>query len=123
MGKISETIATAQQMHRDGYTYADIAQDLGIKESDVKPMIEGSNLFYQQLQEHSDDYMEMHGRNSEGYKDPTYIQAMRNLDGNGHHKSRRYKLMGVIFKACALADFELVGRITLRDKKTGEILR
>lgn len=70
-----------------------------------------------------DDYMEMHGRNSEGYKDPTYIQAMRNLDGNGHHKSRRYKLMGVIFKACALADFELVGRITLRDKKTGEILR
>lgn len=71
----------------------------------------------------TDDYMEMHGRNSEGYKDPTYIQAMRNLDGNGHHKSRRYKLMGVIFKACALADFELVGRITLRDKKTGEILR
>lgn len=71
----------------------------------------------------TDDYMEIHGKNLEGYLDPTYIQAMRNLDRNGHHKSRRYKLMGIIFKACALADFELVGRITLRDKRTGEILR
>ena len=123
MGKISEAIATARQMYKDGYSYADIAQELGIKESNVRPMIEGTNLFYQQLQEQSEDYFERCGKNSEGYKDPTYIQAMRNLDGNCYHKSRRYKLMGVIFKACALSDFELVGRITLRDKRTGEILR
>ena len=70
-----------------------------------------------------EEYHEMHGRNSEGYKDPTYIQAMRNLGAYGCYKSRRYKLMGVIFKACDLAGFELVGRITLRDKKTGEILK
>lgn len=76
---------------------------------------------YKVEEKSNDSYQESRGRNVEGYKDPTYFQAMKNIEA--HHKSRCYNLMGIIFKACDLAGFELVGRITLRDKRTGEILR
>ena len=66
-----------------------------------------------------DEYFEVHGRNCEGYRDSTYHKAVYGLSGE---HSRRYKLIGILRGAAELAGFEIVGRVTLKDKMTGKIL-
>lgn len=55
--------------------------------------------------------------NSEGYSDPTAYAAYKKLD----IEERRFrKLLKMIFQLCEIAGFDLVGRITLVDKRTGK---
>lgn len=57
-------------------------------------------------------------RNGEGYSDPTAYAAYRSLD----REERRFrKLLKMIFSLCEIAGFELVGRITLKDKHSGRV--
>jgi len=72
------------------------------------------------------EYYACYGKNYEGYNDPTYFKAVRNIElggGREHHESRRYKLMGIIFAACNALGFEMVERVVLRDKHTGKIYK
>lgn len=68
-------------------------------------------------------------KNAEGYSDPTPGEVMSNL-----HKERRQreateqlaaisKLVQVMKQTAELAGFEVVGRITLREKATGKEYR
>lgn len=58
------------------------------------------------------------GRHNEyGYCDPTASAAIRTLSAEEYRLS---KLMKIIFAACELAGFELEGRVTLIDKRTGK---
>lgn len=57
-------------------------------------------------------------RNGEGYSDPTAYVAYRSID----REERRFrKLLKMIFSLCEIAGFELVGRITLKDKHSGRV--
>ena len=58
-------------------------------------------------------------KNLEGYFDMTAYQAARKADPN--ETERFHKLIHTIFHLCELAGFELVGRITLRDRKSNRI--
>lgn len=82
------------------------------------------------------DYAMKHGRNQEYYRDPTYHSAKKRMDISGKkkkdytsapvyvsRKSRRYETIGLIMRIVDLAGFELVDRIRLKDKTTGEILQ
>lgn len=82
------------------------------------------------------DYAMKHGRNQEYYRDPTYHSAKKRMDIPGKkkkdytsapvyvsRKSRRYETIGLIMRIVDLAGFELVDRIRLKDKTTGEILQ
>lgn len=44
-----------------------------------------------------------------------------NLDKEAEHKN--WLLMWIIRNACEAADFTLVGRVTLRDNKTGRVFK
>lgn len=55
-------------------------------------------------------------RNGENYYDPTPYQAYKNLSAD---RERVTKLIKTIQSVAHLAGFEIVGRITLRDKTTG----
>lgn len=55
--------------------------------------------------------------NEHGYSDPTASAAFRNLS---REEQKLSKLLRIIFAACDLAGFELEGRISLIDKKTGK---
>lgn len=59
-------------------------------------------------------------KNSEGYSDPTAYRAMKNIE---QEDERFRKLLYMIFDICELADFEIEGRITLVDKKSGKVWR
>ena len=65
------------------------------------------------------NYTDNDSRNSEGYSDPTAYLAMRNIDDDYRFK----KLLKTIFSILDLSGFELDGRITLIDKKTGRIYK
>lgn len=54
--------------------------------------------------------------NHYGYSDPTASAVFRSIDND---EQRLKKLLKVIFMSCELSDFELVGRISLIDKRTG----
>lgn len=56
--------------------------------------------------------------NSHGYRDPTAYAALRALS---KEEERFKKLLRTIFAVCELAGFEIDGRITLVDKRTGKI--
>lgn len=58
--------------------------------------------------------------NSEGYKDPTAYQAMKNL---AKEERRLTELLFVLKFIINLAGFELIHRIEIRDKKTGREYR
>lgn len=58
-------------------------------------------------------------KNASGYNDPTAYNAIKNIQND----ARFYKLLHTIFHVCELAGFELEGRITLKDKRTGKIWR
>lgn len=59
-------------------------------------------------------------KNCEGYSDPTAYAAIKSLDRD---KSNLNRLLRAINDICQLAGFEVYGRITLRDKKTGKVWR
>ena len=59
-------------------------------------------------------------KNSEGYTDLTAYQAIKNVDKDDE---KFQKLLHTIFDICELAGFEIEGRITLVNKKTGRIWR
>lgn len=59
-------------------------------------------------------------RNASGCKDPTAYEAIRRVDSD---RERFEKVLATIFNVCDLADFHIEGRITIRDKRTGEIYK
>lgn len=58
-------------------------------------------------------------KNGSGYDDPTAYEVIK------HNQSeiRFYKLLHTIFHICELAGFQLEGRVTLKDKRTGIIYK
>lgn len=59
-------------------------------------------------------------KNASGYFDPTAYEAIKNADKDA--KKLRV-LLQAIKSICDLADFEIVERVVLRDKKTGKFYR
>lgn len=59
-------------------------------------------------------------KNSEGYPDLTFYEAMRSVDRD---HERFQKLLDTIFSICELAGFHIEERIVIKDKKTGKIWR
>ena len=63
-------------------------------------------------------------KNASGLPDPTAYEAIMHVDSEQNKNDIRfYKLIHTIFHVCELAGFELEGRITLRDRKTGKVWR
>lgn len=60
-------------------------------------------------------------KNASGCNDPTPYQAIKNIDNDNN--IRFYKLLHTIFHICELSGFEVEGRMTFRDKKTGKVWR
>lgn len=59
-------------------------------------------------------------KNSEGYSDPTYYAAMKNL---AREEDRYRKLRRAILSICEVAGFEIQGPLVLMDTKTKKIWR
>ena len=59
-------------------------------------------------------------KNSEGYLDPAAYQAIKHME---KEEERFHKLLHTIFYLCELAGFEVEGRITFVDKKSGRVWR
>ena len=59
-------------------------------------------------------------RNASGYIDPTAYEAISNIESENE---RFKKLLNSIFNICDLADFEIMGRIVLVDKRSGKVWR
>lgn len=68
-------------------------------------------------------------KNAEGYSDPTPGEAMSNIrrEQRQQETAERLavisKLIPILKQTAELAGFEVVGRITLRDKETGKEYR
>jgi hypothetical protein len=61
-------------------------------------------------------------RNASGYVDPTAYQAIKKVDAELDEESWRFHgLLDIIFDIMELSDFELIGRITVKDKRTGKV--
>ena len=60
-------------------------------------------------------------KNSEGYVDPTAGAAMAQI--NADIADRNHKLNQVFRDIAEIAGFEIVGRVTLKHKKSGKIFR
>ena len=63
-------------------------------------------------------------RNAEGYLDLTAYAALKNIERSTHRDKdydRFHKLLHTIFYLCKAFDFQVEGRIVLRDKRTGRI--
>jgi hypothetical protein len=54
-------------------------------------------------------------KNAEGYSDPTAYGALSNIES----EQRATRLIGVLKYVIRNSGFELVGRIQIRDKRTG----
>lgn len=62
--------------------------------------------------------------NSEGYPDPTAYHGTKNIIREESEESKRISsVVGALKGVAALADFEIVGRIILRDRRTGKEYR
>lgn len=59
-------------------------------------------------------------RNGSGYKDPTAYKALKHIDKN---ETRVKRVIKTLQEVAHLAGFEIEGRITLIDKRTGDIWR
>ena len=59
--------------------------------------------------------------NEEGYYDPTPYNAFKKIDRERDILAK--KVIKTIQNVAHLAGFDIVGRITLKDNKTGEIRR
>ena len=63
-------------------------------------------------------------RNKEGYPDPTAGEAIGTVTREEKRRNEEVtNLVNVIKQIISLAGFEMVGRITLKDKKTGKEYR
>lgn len=63
-------------------------------------------------------------RNKEGHPDPTAGEAIGTVAREEkRHNEEVTNLVNVIKQIISLAGFEMVGRITLKDKKTGKEYR
>lgn len=68
-------------------------------------------------------------KNAEGYSDPTPGEAMSNIRREQRHQEVAERLavisrlIPVMKQTAELAGFEVVGRITLKDKETGKEYR
>ena len=63
-------------------------------------------------------------KNSEGYSDPTAYNAMSKVLREEKEQLRRVSsVIGVIKNILDLADFDLITRIEIRDRKTGREYR
>ena len=63
-------------------------------------------------------------KNSEGYNDPTAYSAMTKVMREERERQRRVSIVINIVKNVAdLAGFDLVSRISLKDRKTGREYR
>jgi hypothetical protein len=62
-------------------------------------------------------------RNASGCMDLTSYEAIRNIERDEYAEKRYKKLLTTIFNICELAGFSIVGRLEIRDKKTGKIWR
>ena len=61
----------------------------------------------------------MNKYNNEGYPDPTAYYGMKEIVKEESEQERKIRhLMHIIREAAHLAGFEVVGRITFKDKKT-----
>lgn len=62
-------------------------------------------------------------KNSEGYVDPTAGAAMAAVkrEENSELNDRNHKLIRAIRNVVDLAGFEIVGRVTLKHKKSGKV--
>ena len=59
-------------------------------------------------------------KNASGCNDLTAYEAIKNID---EEDDRFHKLLNTLFDICKIADFEIEGRIVLKDKKTGKTWR
>lgn len=59
-------------------------------------------------------------RNASGCFDPTAYQAIKNID---RENENFHKLLHTIFEIVDSYDFEVEGRIILRDRNTGKVWR
>lgn len=63
-------------------------------------------------------------RNASGYIDPTAYKAIKKVDAELDAESWRFhELLDTIFGIMELADFELQGRICVKDKRTGKVYK
>lgn len=64
-------------------------------------------------------------KNNEGYVDPTAGAAMATVkrEENAELADRNHKVIHTIRSIVDLAGFEIVGRITLKHKKSGKVFR
>ena len=62
-------------------------------------------------------------KNSEGYVDPTAGATMATVkrEENAELNDRNHKLIQVIRNIVDIAGFEIVGRVTLKHKKSGKV--
>lgn len=62
--------------------------------------------------------------NHEGYPDPTAHYGIKEVVKEESEQERRIRhLMHIVREVAHLAGFEVVGRITFKDKKTGREIR
>ena len=63
-------------------------------------------------------------RNASGYIDPTAYKAIKKVDAEVEAESWRFhELLDTIFGILELSDFELQGRICVKDKRTGKVYK
>lgn len=62
-------------------------------------------------------------KNGSGYYDPTAYIAMKHvMNKTSREESARFKkLLSTLFYICDMAGYEIQGRISLKDKRTGKI--
>lgn len=80
------------------------------------------------LRGEEDKNVRQHGENAEGYPDPTAGLAWRNIrkEENRREAERMAvisNLIPIMKQTAELAGFEVVGRIVLKDKRTGKEYR
>ena len=56
-------------------------------------------------------------KNAEGYNDPTAYNAIKNVEQEQDKDDARFhQLLNTLFSLCELADFQIEGRVVLKDK-------
>lgn len=67
----------------------------------------------------------MPGRNQEGYSDPTASIAISHVarEERTEEEKTLHRIIYIMRSVAAAFNFEIVGRITLKDTKTGKVYR
>lgn len=61
-------------------------------------------------------------RNGSGCLDLTAYAAIKNIEGDEDYE-RACSLIKTLKHVCRLSDFEIIGRIVIKDKRTGRIYK